>query len=103
LSKDFYRFFRIDNLQFLNMTIISARTTINDINTLSVGSGECPAPISTPGAMIFLFGGNVDRFAVTMKNVPFLRYNLSRRENPGTSSEPRILVSIWVEVDADKT
>jgi hypothetical protein len=53
--------------------------------------------------MISLFGGNVDRFAVTMKNVPFLRYNLSRRENPGTSSEPRILVSTRVEVDADKT
>jgi hypothetical protein len=102
--KDLSRFLRVNNLQFLSMTTIISFPFHRSlqIDTLSVGSIECPTPISTPGATMFLSGGNIDRFAVTMKNVPFLRYNLSRRENPGTSSEPRILVSTWVDVDAGK-
>ena len=72
-----------------------------ETGTLSVGSISCPAPMSSPGAIMFLLGGKADWFAVTMKNVPFLRYSLSKRVNPVTTSDPGMLVSTWVDVGID--
>jgi hypothetical protein len=48
---------------------------------------------------MFHLDGNAERLAATVKNVPFLRYSLSRRVNPVMSSDPGMLVSTWVEVD----
>lgn len=74
-------------------------SVIGRVHTLSVGSISYPAPISIPGEIMLLLGGNADRFEVATKSVPFRRYSLSSRAKPVTSSDPGTVVSTWVDAD----